>query len=99
MIKTIFLDMDGVIVDLSTGLQKSFPDWDGVTSIYDHFSISKDDFWRKMRGRGTHWWSDLPEFPWSKQLVETCEKVVAPQNVYILTSPGRTCVTTATGKL
>ena len=99
MIRTIFLDMDGVIVDLVAGLQKSFPDWDGVPPIHDHLFISEDDFWRKMIGLGTHWWSDLPEFPWSKQLVETCEKVVGPENVYILTSPGRTCVTTATGKL
>lgn len=99
VIKTIFLDMDGVITDHHAGLKESFPDWNGVTPIHEHLGLSEDFFWEKMTGMGTRWWGDLPEFPWSKKLVGACEEAVGPENVYILTAPSRTCVATATGKL
>lgn len=99
MIKTIFLDMDGVLVDHHAGLQRTFPGWDMTQPIHEYLQMDENRFWLSMENEGEEWWRDLPPLPWAHQLVDACEEAAGWANVYILTAPSRTCTSTATGKL
>lgn len=99
--KRLFLDLDGVVVDLLTaicnsGIGKKF----GLTpelatpELSDFFGMTRDDFWRQFNS--IDFWENLPKYSWSDQLVEFCYKNF---DLYILTSPSWTATDCASGKL
>ncbi len=87
----IFLDMDGVLTDfvgavLSLQGQKDLlSTWpSGERNIHSVLGISKSEFWRIVENQGADFWANLPEFEWSKNLVDLVRQF-APMT--ILTSP------------
>lgn len=89
MINMIFLDMDGVLVDLEGGLRKA-----GLHEAdYD-----RDEFWAKIAHLGTDFWANLDPYLWTSELVLAAYKTVGQANVFILSAPSRTCDPVCSGK-
>ena len=87
----IFLDMDGVLTDFvratlslrgQSDLLLTWPK--GERDIHKVMGISKSEFWRIVDGQGADFWAALPNFEWSRDLVDLVRQF-APMT--ILTSP------------
>lgn len=90
-LRHIFLDMDGVIVDFMTSslelhggghLLETWPP--GEKDAHTLLGITRGQFWKKLDAAGAQFWSDLPPYPWTFDLLSLLRRI-AP--VTILTSP------------
>lgn len=98
--KVIFIDLDGVLVDLHDGLIRLFGDdpakytpaqlaevgeWGlSIPSVEGKFK-SPGDFWDKVRVQGIQWWVNLPKFSWTDELWDAAKSTGA--TVAVLTTP------------
>lgn len=89
MIKTILLDLDGVLVDF-VGAACLVHRWDAAKVVeYDFFkTFGKTDaeFWQPIDARGEDWWASLPAHNWAARLIDTVRR---NGNLVIATSPSR----------
>ena len=90
-IRHIFLDMDGVLVDfVNPALElheqlDAFDRWPpGEWDIPKVLGISKSQFWSKIDAVGHAYWSQMPPYQWTHQLVQLVTRI-APFS--ILSSP------------
>lgn len=86
--KTIFLDLDGVLADFCGGISEVFgcdlrnvPQWD----IPGYLKMQPEDFWDEIKLRGRYFWSELDKYEWSDALFTVANRVA--DQVYFLTSP------------
>ncbi|MFA5624598.1 MAG: HAD family hydrolase [Bradymonadales bacterium] len=88
----IFLDLDGVLVDLHRSLvllfgddpkQYTEADWAKVGEW--GLSIPKGDFWGRVRSQGIQWWANLSKLPWTDELWQAAQKTGA--DCVVLTTP------------
>jgi 5'(3')-deoxyribonucleotidase len=97
MNRQIFLDMDGVLVDL----HKPFAEHIGVPyemlSQHMDFSFLVKPVELLWKGLDIQWWADLPWMPDGKQILTVCENMVGKDNVYICSHPANSI--SAAGKL
>lgn len=93
MIKTVFLDMDGVLADFITPSMayhghafdaKTYPKKEWL--IWKVLGITEADYWKCD---SYDLWRNLPVYPWAKSLVKGIEDRVGRDNVCLLTSPSR----------
>lgn len=101
-IRHIFLDMDGVLVDFfrpALQVHNRLPlldDWPrGVWDIPTVLGISKGEFWAKIDALGAEYWTEMPAYPWTADLVAAVTRA-APFS--ILSSPSL-CAECPTGKI
>ena len=93
----ILLDMDGVCSDFIAGVADIFdkdreevynhPAWsmeDGYNRMSDVFGISEHQIWSMIERRGVSFWSNLPQFPWFKDMYEQLNEI---GNVVFLSQP------------
>ena len=91
---TVFLDMDGVIVNWTEGalktcgfdhkdpeLRKKIKANDGMIDCI----MSEDEIWKHIDKVGAKWWADLDWLPWGKELYNKLDKKV--KHLFILSSP------------
>jgi len=103
--KIIFLDMDGVLVDLLSQIESYFGLPKGKLyktknpgNIHLDVVMTEKDFWGKFDR--INFWASLPKYPWSDDLVHHCiNKEDFGYKTIILTSPSKTALNSATGKL
>lgn len=97
----LFLDLDGVIVDLVSGFLKqigadSYVIPNNTYKMYEWdylkngkiFNISKqqtDDLFDSP----SDFWVDLPKYPWSDDLVDFCKTLAGVENLFILSAPSK----------
>lgn len=93
MISQILLDLDGVLCDFVLPAVRLFTDdpqkvcanWQpGNYSMADNLGVSNSKFWKKIDKAGSFFWSNLPPYPWMRELIELC-RAQAP--TIICTSP------------
>lgn len=107
LIKTICLDVDGVLVDFVQGAAKaSGIDWGWLQRRYEEslgeydlapvFGISNDAIWRNINALGSWFWESLPHYPWCDELIAECHRQA--DRVVFCTTPGLDA-SGATGKL
>lgn len=92
MIKQIYLDMDGVLVDTHSAIEKV-----GLKPFKGMWN--NDEFWARIKEFGSDFWANADPYPWASQLVEASYDAVGQANTFILTAPSRTCFPAATGKM
>ena len=90
---TIFLDLDGILVDFVNGSLKALnisnytitpsvnniEKWEGV-------NVTKSQFWKAIDATNEHFWADLEKYDHANDLVKLCESY---GEVFILSSPSR----------
>ena len=88
---TIYLDMDGVLVDFFTAAlrvhgQESLADaWPkGVRDMAKVMGLTQKEFWRPIEAQGEAYWEELEPLPWMHELVDIAR---AHGTMSILTSP------------
>ncbi len=90
--KVIFLDMDGVCVDLHAALSRlhgredlidNYPK--GTDELHIVFGMDEDEMWKPVNAMGSVFWRYLPALPWFVNLHCALQQI-AP--VVFLTSPG-----------
>jgi len=93
-INKIYLDMDGVLVDLVESAVKvlSITEQDVFANpnILDEMGV-----W-DMLGSNIDWWENLLPYEWKDDLINACENIAT---TYILTAPSKTATGSVTGKL
>jgi len=106
--KTIFLDLDGVIVDLFERLEevfnlqkgslarKPYPCLPDSIDISEKIGMTQIDFWSKFNN--IKFWENLPKFPWADDLVIACFSNNSIKDCYILTAPSKIAYASASGK-
>ncbi len=92
MITSIYIDLDGVLVDWHTAACRLF----GVDpadiedksehDICGHLGIDEDTLWDRIDQEGEDFWADLDSYGWADQLWKGCCRI-AP--TCLLTSPSR----------
>jgi 5'(3')-deoxyribonucleotidase len=107
--KTIFLDMDGVLVDIFTGIEKRFnlnkgfltskpyPCLPNSPDIAIKLLMTEEDFWSK-KANSISFWENLPKYSWSDAIIIAC-LIADTEDVFILTSPSKTCTSCSSGKV
>lgn len=90
----IYLDMDGVLFDFvaAFGEVLNIPDiharlTPGVRNIASQIGMSEDEMWEKIGLHGFAFWQEMPEYPWSQELVDLVER--NSSEWFILSSPAR----------
>lgn len=88
VIKTVFLDVDGVLADFDGGADLWYGRDNGPSQQwgYDYqamFGMSGTQFWE---GLTETFWETLPKLPWADELVDALESRF-PGRVVFLTSP------------
>jgi hypothetical protein len=92
-IKSILLDMDGVVADWHLSCAKSHGvNLDELKRTFKErpFSIKKAlgmdtaRLWEPISAAGPSWWAEIPETPWARRLWNGCRSI-AP--TYFLTMP------------
>jgi len=102
-IKTVFLDMDGVVADFQCGVYQAF------NKPYDYSKLPRDyDFWSTWDNPPSReevdarcndsFWANLPWTHDGKQILEAVLKVFSFDQIYLLTVPMLN-VESATGKM
>lgn len=102
---TVFLDMDGVVVDWYNGFEQLFKDdlsEDEKRTLRAYFRkhqfvedcpIRPREFWEEWKNRSNinngFWWITLKPLPWAKQLYEELYDCGFVEEVAFLTSPGK----------
>lgn len=88
----IFMDLDGVLVDLHRALvplfgdnPQQYRDEDWAKVGHWGLSIPKENFWARVRSQGIAWWANLPKLPWTDELWEAALKTGA--DCVVLTTP------------
>jgi hypothetical protein len=100
MTDTIYLDLDGVLVDWVGGVLSAFgKDKAEQETLFEHdlfrfWGLSADHYWNEV-ATSSQWWECLEPLPWAKDLLDLCQKYC--NNVLICTSHGR-CAHAPTGK-
>jgi 5'(3')-deoxyribonucleotidase len=98
-LKTIYLDMDGVLVDFVGGVFKRYdidPSEQANIKSWDFFAeydIDEQHFWNTVAAR-VGFWRDLEPYPYAKAVFNMCHKYA--EEVKICTSCG--CPAAASGK-
>jgi 5'(3')-deoxyribonucleotidase len=100
MIDRILLDMDGVLVDFTSGISsfygKKVPDYphdpDKQTiqrewNIEPLFGMTSAQLWDPL---GREFWASLQPLPWYKEVVRLLENHFGEENICLLTSPIKT---------
>jgi len=89
----IYLDMDGVVVDLARSFLRVF----GKEHLLDEdpgplnehmanvLGMGEETFWKCIDEAGISVWSDAPEYPWSRDLYEQMQLLA--DEVVFLSSP------------
>jgi len=107
--KTIFLDMDGVLVDLFSGIEKQFnikkgfleskpyPCLPDSIDIANKLLMTEECLWGN-KVNDVKFWESLPKYPWSDDLIIACLNANV-EDVLILTSPSKTCMYCSSGKV
>jgi hypothetical protein len=84
MSKQLFLDMDGVLVNLHGAISEHMK-WDYLTTIsQQYFPCPEKELWKNT---DRDWWANLPWMHDGKRILEMCERVVGCENVIICTKP------------
>lgn len=90
----IYVDMDGVLADFCTAALKvhespfdyrTYP-VPGQYSMEKILNISASEFWSKIDEGGEAFWANLPEFPWTEELIDLLNRNYR-DNWMILSSP------------
>jgi len=75
MIKTILLDMDGVLANFHLAAMRLFNDEEGYNNwpnnqwdIAEVLGVSESEFWNKVNDAGYRFWATLPDYEWSMWL-------------------------------
>ena len=87
MERLLFVDMDGVLVDLMGGVCAKFGVPMPENPTYDLSEIGIPDVWDYIAGEGARFWEDLPAYPWTQKVVKLAVTYAAEENVYILSKP------------
>lgn len=96
---TIYLDMDGVLVDFvsgaieATGIDLTHDTW----TEWDAYRLkgwTSDQFWASINER-LYFWEDLQPYPWAEELLELCKSF---GDVVFCSTPSRN-PESASGKL
>ena len=98
-LRTIYLDMDGVLVDFVGGVLRHFnisldeqaniKSWD----FFQQFGIAEQDFWNNIAA-SSGFWQRLPAYPYAHDVMDLCRKYA--EEVIICTSNG--CEAAGSGK-
>ncbi|MFN9112478.1 MAG: hypothetical protein ACK5XN_20625, partial [Bacteroidota bacterium] len=98
-LKTIYLDMDGVLVDFVGGVlahhnidpseQANIKSWD----FFQQFGIAEQEFWNNTAA-SSGFWQHLPAYPYAHDVMDLCRMYA--EQVIICTSNG--CEAAASGK-
>lgn len=86
MINTIYLDMDGVLVDFVRGACELY-NYDPLMinkTVQEHVNASDEDFWNLIDSEGEAFWTELPMYRYAKTLVNRCQH---KSKVIVLTDP------------
>ncbi len=86
MDKQIFLDMDGVIVDLHQPVAQKLGLTDMTVFNRGELPLPDSDIWA---GTDAEWWANLPWMHDGKKIVEVCEDFVGASNVIICSKPAK----------
>lgn len=85
---TIYLDMDGVMVDFIGGVEKlldvDLSDLDQY-SMAKHLGMSATQIWKRIDKAGPEFWAKLDRYPWTDDLLMYSFSLT--DQVYISTSP------------
>lgn len=88
-ITTIFLDVDGVLVDFVSGAGALMGYDPKVVTCWDYYPLigkTEDEFWRAIDAAGSGFWECLPTYPWFEMLYCECKKYA---ETILLTSPSQ----------
>lgn len=100
-ITQILVDMDGVLVDFA-GASCALHGKPGTLidgpDIAATLGISTNDFWEPIDDLGPGFWSDLPDLPWTEDLLNLVADYGASDRWHIATSPSL-CPFSAMGKV
>ena len=86
----VYLDMDGVLVNfvdrLLTACDSNLTH-DDITrwEIHTHLGMTNEAMWERIDDCGEKFWSDMPEYLWTKYLFESIK--ARGHRIYILTDP------------
>lgn len=84
MNKQIFLDMDGVIVDLHAAVVKRLGIVDMTVFNRGELAMTDEEIWS---GTDAEWWASLPWMSDGRAIVTICEEAVGAHNVVICSKP------------
>lgn len=88
--KTIFLDCDGVLSAFCESACKACGHEGFVAkhwNFFESFGLNEVEFWAKIDEKGEDFWSNMPIYPWAKEVYDLCK--ANSDQVVILTSPPR----------
>lgn len=101
-IDTLFVDLDGVLVDFHSELVKLHGiDPNSLSEIewakWDNHGPQQDPrkFWKPLNNVDSQWWANLPKLPWADRLWGACNRYC--KKVIVLTSTPR-AASSAAGK-
>ncbi len=84
MNRLIFLDMDGVIVDLHKAVAQRMGITDLTAFNQGDLPVKDHELWG---GTNAEWWADLSWMHDGREIVRLCEEIVGPENVIICSKP------------
>lgn len=94
MSRTMFLDLDGVFVDLHPkvldlhGLEFDEPSLKpGEWYLSRNFGMSEDEMWSHYLLREAEFWADLPKTPWADHLFDMVLRYFSKDELCFLTKP------------
>lgn len=92
--KTIFLDMDGVLCDMTTpSLRVNHCDktHDDVCqwNVWKIIGISRTEYWKNIDKKGVDFWAGLEPYPWFKRIRDEIHSLPNDISTYVCTSPSR----------
>jgi 5'(3')-deoxyribonucleotidase len=108
--KTVFLDLDGVLVDLFTGIEKKFGLTKGFLArkpylcrpnsmdLANKLGMTEEDFWG-TKANSIEFWENLPKYDWSDDLIMALFSNENIEDCYVLTAPSKICPACSSGKV
>lgn len=84
MNKQIFLDMDGVIVDLHHAVAERLGLADMTAFNRGELAMSDHEIWS---GTDAEWWASLPWMNDGQAILKVCENAVGAENVIVCSKP------------